>query len=106
MLAATFKHQHELTARISQKNMLPSLFAGLVKSCTHSRGIFYLEKSEIKKRIIALQQEHRDLDDVIAALADKGAHAQLQLQRMKKRKLALRDFINRLEALLVPDIIA
>ncbi len=65
-----------------------------------------MEQSEIKKRIIALQQEHRDLDDVIAALADKGAHDQLQLQRMKKRKLALRDFINRLEALLVPDIIA
>ena len=86
--------------------MLPSLFAGLVESYTHSRGIIYLDQSEIKKRIIALQQEHRDLDDAITALADKGAHDQLQLQRMKKRKLALRDFINRLEALLVPDIIA
>ena len=86
--------------------MLPFRFAALVTSWTHSRGLFYLEQSEIKKRIIALQQEHRDLDDVIAALTDKGAHDQLQLQRMKKRKLALRDFINRLEALLVPDIIA
>ena len=86
--------------------MLPSRFAALVELWTHSRGIFYLEQSEIRKRIIALQQEHRDLDDIIAALADKGAHDQLQLQRMKKRKLALRDFIKRLEALLVPDIIA
>ena len=47
-----------------------------------------MEQSEIEKRIIALQQEHRDLDDVIVALADNGAHDQLQLQRMKKRKLA------------------
>ena len=65
-----------------------------------------LEQSEIQERIIALQQEHRDLDDAIAALLDKGVYNQLLLQRMKKRKLALRDLMGRLEALLVPDIIA
>ena len=65
-----------------------------------------LEQSENQERIIALQQEHRDLDDTIAALVDKGIYDQLLLQRMKKRKLALRDLIGRLEALLVPDIIA
>ena len=65
-----------------------------------------LEQSEIQERIIALQQEHRDLDDAIAALVDKDVYDQLLLQRMKKRKLALRDLIGRLEALLVPDIIA
>ena len=65
-----------------------------------------LEQSEIQERIIALQQEHRDLDDAIAALVDKGVYDQLLLQRMKKRKLALRDLIGRLETLLVPDIIA
>ena len=65
-----------------------------------------LEQSEIQERIISLQQEHRDLDDAIAALVDKGVYDQLLLQRMKKRKLALRDLIGRLEALLVPDIIA
>ena len=65
-----------------------------------------LEQSEIQERIIALQQEHRDLDDAIAVLVDKGVYDQLLLQRMKKRKLALRDLIGRLEALLVPDIIA
>ena len=65
-----------------------------------------LEQSEIQERIIARQQEHRDLDDAIAALVDKGVYDQLLLQRMKKRKLALRDLIGRLEALLVPDIIA
>ena len=65
-----------------------------------------LEQSEIQERIIARQQEHRDLDDAIAALVDKGVYDQLLLQRMKKRKLALRDLMGRLEALLVPDIIA
>ena len=65
-----------------------------------------LEQSEIQERIIVLQQEHRDLDDAIAALVAKGVYDQLLLQRMKKRKLALRDLIGRLEALLVPDIIA
>ena len=65
-----------------------------------------LEQSEIQERIIALQQEHRDLDDAIAVLVDKGVYDHLLLQRMKKRKLALRDWIGRLEASLVPDIIA
>jgi hypothetical protein len=65
-----------------------------------------LEKTEIEERIITLQQEHRDLDGAIAALVEKGVHDQLQLQRMKKRKLSLRDLIGRLETLLVPDIIA
>ncbi len=66
----------------------------------------FLEKPEIEARIIELQQEHRDLDGAIDVLVDKGVHDQLQLQRMKKRKLALRDLIERLEAFLVPDIIA
>ena len=65
-----------------------------------------MEQNEIQERIIALQQEHRDLDDAIAALVDKSVYDQLLLQRMKKRKLALRDWIGGLEALLVPDIIA
>ncbi|MDE0943000.1 MAG: DUF465 domain-containing protein [Alphaproteobacteria bacterium] len=65
-----------------------------------------MEKPEIEARIIELQQEHRDLDGAIDVLVDKGVHDQLQLQRMKKRKLALRDYIERMETLLVPDIIA
>ncbi|MBT6589823.1 MAG: DUF465 domain-containing protein, partial [Rhodospirillaceae bacterium] len=55
-----------------------------------------MEKPEIEARIIELQQEHRDLDGAIDVLVDKGVHDQLQLQRMKKRKLALRDLIERL----------
>jgi hypothetical protein len=54
----------------------------------------------------ALRQEHRDLDAAIAALADQNSPDQLQLARLKKRKLRLRDEITMLEDYLLPDIIA
>lgn len=50
--------------------------------------------------------EHRDLDVAIAALAMSQAHDQLQMARLKKRKLRLRDEIASLEDMLIPDIIA
>jgi hypothetical protein len=53
-----------------------------------------------------LRQEHRDLDAAIAALLHLGAVDRLQVQRLKKRKLALRDRIAFLEDRLTPDIIA
>lgn len=53
-----------------------------------------------------LLSEHRDLDDVIARLGDEAPMDQLQLQRLKKRKLMLKDEIIKLKALLLPDIIA
>ena len=61
---------------------------------------------EIERRIIELQTEHRDLDDVINRLLVSPLHDQLQVQRLKKRKLQLKDQIAYLESLLVPDIIA
>ena len=61
---------------------------------------------EIERRIIELQTEHRDLDDVINRLLSSHLHDQLQVQRLKKRKLQLKDQISYLESLLVPDIIA
>lgn len=64
------------------------------------------DQEEIERRIVELRTEHRDLDGVIERLMDSPVHDQLQLQRMKKRKLQLKDLITRLEALLVPDIIA
>ncbi len=76
------------------------------RSGTAAGEMMSLDKTEIEARIVALQQEHRDLDGAIDAMVEKGAFDQLQLQRMKKRKLALRDLIRRLEAQLVPDIIA
>ena len=61
---------------------------------------------EIERRIIELQTEHRDLDDVINRLLSSHLHDQLQVKRLKKRKLQLKDQISYLESLLVPDIIA
>ena len=58
------------------------------------------------RRLELLRVEHRDLVDAIAALIDGGARDQMQVARLKKRKLRLRDEIALLEDALVPDIIA
>lgn len=57
-----------------------------------------------RKRLHELRQEHSDLDAAITALATSGDIDQLVLQRMKKRKLMLKDYIVRLESDLIPDI--
>ena len=57
-------------------------------------------------RLVRLRQEHRDLDSAIEALRATPAPDQLQLARLKKRKLRLRDEIKLLEDQLIPDIIA
>ena len=58
----------------------------------------------IRQRIDQLHLEHRDLDDVISRLASSPIQDQLQLQRLKKRKLYLKDKIALLERQLTPDI--
>ncbi|WP_340587259.1 YdcH family protein [Erythrobacter alti] len=65
-----------------------------------------MTEAEMKKRLAALQSEHRDLDIAISALLDTGGPDQLQVARLKKRKLKLRDQISVLEDYLTPDIIA
>lgn len=67
---------------------------------------FGLDVTAINGRLGQLRQEHRDLDDAIQALSGGGTFNHLQLQRLKKRKLQIKDQIARLENLLVPDIIA
>jgi hypothetical protein len=64
------------------------------------------EKAQIRQRLQALEVEHHDLDDVIGRLAGDPVQDRLQLQRLKKRKLVLKDQIQRLRARLIPDIIA
>jgi hypothetical protein len=64
------------------------------------------EKAQIRQRLQALEIEHHDLDDVIDRLVCDPAQDQLQLRRLKKRKLLLKDQIQRLRARLIPDIIA
>jgi hypothetical protein len=60
----------------------------------------------LKQRIHELNIEHRDLDDVIAKLAAQPGQDQLQLQRLKKKKLLIKDQIFQLEGQLTPDISA
>jgi hypothetical protein len=60
----------------------------------------------LKNRIEQLSLEHRDLDDVIARLLEITPHDQLQVQRLKKRKLFIKDQISMLERQLTPDILA
>jgi len=61
---------------------------------------------EIRRQLADLLSEHRDLDDVINRIAADPLQDQLQLQRLKKRKLGLKDQISTLENQLIPDIIA
>jgi hypothetical protein len=61
---------------------------------------------DLRRQLEELRTEHRDLDSVIARLADHAPFDQLTLQRLKKRKLSLKDQIARLESKLLPDIIA
>lgn len=64
------------------------------------------EEGELRTQLARLQQEHRDLDAAIAALQDSPGADLLQVQRLKKRKLQLRDRITFIEDQLTPDIIA
>lgn len=64
------------------------------------------DEDELREKLAELQSEHRDLDDVIDRLARTQPVDFLQIQRLKKRKLALKDTIQRLESNLLPDIIA
>ena len=63
-------------------------------------------REKMRQQLSQLLEEHRDLDDVIARIHDQAPFDQLQLQRLKKRKLMLKDLILKLESELLPDIIA
>jgi len=64
------------------------------------------DERAMREQLARLQQEHRDLDAAIAALAMSPGSDLVQVQRLKKRKLVLRDKIRRIEDTLTPDIIA
>jgi hypothetical protein len=65
-----------------------------------------LDTESLKAKLAALKTEHRDLDEVIGRLAASSPVDQLELQRLKKRKLLLKDQITKIESELLPDIIA
>ncbi|MBK8009226.1 MAG: DUF465 domain-containing protein [Rhizobiales bacterium] len=64
------------------------------------------EERELTLELERLKQEHRDLDAAIDALLGTTGHDRIQVQRLKKRKLQLRDRIGEVEDQLFPDIIA
>jgi hypothetical protein len=63
-------------------------------------------EEELIERLETLKAEHRDLDDAITALSQRTVPDMIQIQRLKKRKLQLRDEIMKIESKLLPDIIA
>jgi hypothetical protein len=64
------------------------------------------EEARIRTEIALLREEHQDLDDAVRALEARPMPDQLQIARLKKKKLTLRDQIAKLEDRLTPDIIA
>lgn len=69
-------------------------------------GVCLMEHRELQLRLENLLIEHRDLDSAIAALIDSGSTDQVQVARLKKRKLRLKDEIALVQDMMVPDIIA
>ena len=65
-----------------------------------------LQQVQLRKQLRILEQEHRDLDAAIQALEASGSVDQLQLRRLKKKKLSLKDQMIQIENKLIPDIIA
>lgn len=65
-----------------------------------------VEIEQMRQRLAELKSEHRDLDDVIARISESAPFNQIQITRLKKRKLLLKDQILQLESELLPDIIA
>jgi hypothetical protein len=63
-----------------------------------------VERAMLEQRILQLRIEHRDLDDVIRRLAEQPGYDQLQLQRLKRRKLLLKDQVAWLERQIDPDV--
>lgn len=67
-------------------------------------GINSNDPGEIANLLTELREEHRDLDEAISRLAADPAMDQLQITRMKKRKLKIKDWIAYLESKLIPDL--
>ena len=96
--------------------IIPGPFCGTLVCCTLAPGRQALhetavamtkeEERELREQLARLQQEHRDLDVAIAVLAESPGSDLIQVQRLKKRKLVLRDKIRQIEDQLTPDIIA
>ena len=63
-----------------------------------------MERPELERWLEELRVEHRDLDEVIHHLMQTGHHDNMRIQRLKKRKLKLKDMMTKLESQLIPDL--
>lgn len=86
--------------------MLRTLEEASIPQATMAEGLSDNANVDLAAELARLREEHRDLDSAIDALERSVAGDQLQVQRLKKRKLTLRDRISYVEDLLTPDIIA
>jgi|GEM_PF-499417 len=89
----------QLVSRLSNLNRLNRL-----RHLPRQRLLMKLDPDQLHARVVALEIEHRDLDEAIVRLIDLPNRDDLLLTRMKKRKLQLKDQILQLKMLLVPDI--
>ncbi len=76
------------------------------KESERRHTVMFEDFDDIRTRLHDCREEHRDLDSVIGQLMSGAVMDIMQLQRLKKRKLVLKDEISKLEAMLIPDIIA
>ena len=106
-IATTGKNADSFHFMFAQPKLLlqGSSFCYPVYRQSHLSGTME-DEDTLKKQLENLQLEHRDLDDVIDLLIETRQFDQLQIQRLKKRKLSLKDQIIRLESRILPDIIA
>jgi hypothetical protein len=91
-------------AKRSPPPQKPRFGDAIVFARCYSFRLMELTPEAIQRRIEELQLEHRDLDMAIRVLAETPGHDELQLRRMKKRKLLLKDQVAHLEAQLTPDV--
>ena len=84
-------------------NLFPAKTADSPQQNNHAQNS---DMRGLQRQLAELESEHRDLDEVISRISDGTPINQLQIKRLKKRKLNLKDEITRLHAKLLPDIIA
>jgi hypothetical protein len=84
----------------------PKLRTNFEQASNQRLAMIEEDERELRLQLARLQQEHRDLDAAISALQHSPGSDLLQVQRLKKRKLQLRDRISHIEDQLTPDIIA
>jgi hypothetical protein len=65
-----------------------------------------LDQERLREKLEELRTEHRDLDEAILRLTNDAVHDMIALQRMKKRKLVIKDMMIKLESMMIDDIIA